>query len=959
MPDLAEILRIDGQVLELAQDIEVIRSLEVLVNKYHERRAELAGLGLADVFAFIDSIENDDAFFNALDGIGLEDQELKGHVSRVSGALGQISEEQRKLIQPLSSFDEQQIGQNPGLVDWAILDTGATASGGDGTEYSFSLGASATMEFEAGDTWPVEGIGLPDPLLRLGLAGALEATASAGLPVNGGSFTLRTDNSLSSSIDYFFAPNASRLYAAAIVRSLDDLCNPFSLDSTWQAVARSDVRGVIAQVDGSTSFDLEVGIAEGFTIASDIADAAVGLTVGARISRSAVYDLSIAGRPASGSSGQALEVLLTREATRRRGSSIELGVEIDMAALADRLRQILKRHQQAFEKDLSEYEDYLTPGTYLQVQLSDKLSARIDSLTSDRGVQDALKETFKGYLGLDQRPRLPKLKQLLTGQITGRLDELGEVVTGRADLVAAELVQRIADEIGLDAGKAVDGLVTEATSLVTDIQDDLKDKVSSLADSALKGLIEQLEESGAEISDAVIKADAALKGVRDIIGKYEGLLKKLIAETGKAARAKITATLTREETWTSGRIVDVHMTISADTAATRKAFEAVVRGDMKRILDMLRQPVPGVHFDRDNMELARFAEIDQTIGFDVVLLGFEFSTQSIFDADAHVSSDGAGHVSVTSNATWSKRKTTNKEEREIQFVDTFELAAASATKQLNIDLNLSHQDQDLRVKELKRFVRGFESAKLLKEGITSSALEVIRGWNLGRTANKIKADINLALHLSQKSSLRLMQLGDRVNGALNDRARKNLFRIAFRELVESGAYDMEAAIRLAERVLVQTRMGDRKPLIDVLYDYTPQLHDRTVGDPNLSPTFHEHVIRDLHRAHRLHELCMDFVDFVDIMGDVYEATPSLVHNEGWTESRYIEAQKKLNARLRNWLKIKSRLLFWIDDEAHPRTIAFVGALMAAASHGSGDTEGAMLSLTLVRRNRDREVVALA
>jgi hypothetical protein len=959
MSDLAEILRVDDRVLDLGRDIEVIQSLEILATRYRERQAEIAGLGPADVFEFIDSIANDEAFFGALDGIGFDGQELSGHVSRVSEALGRISDEQRKLIQPLSAFDEQQVGQDPGLVDWAILDAGTTAAGGAGSDYSFSLGASATMEFEAGDTWPVEGIGLPDPLLRLGLTGSLQATASAGLPVNGGSLTLSTENSLSSSIDYFFAPDAGRLYAAAIASGLNDLCNPFSLDSTWQAIARSSLRGVIAQVDGSTSLDLEVGIAEGFTIARDIADASVGLTVGARISRSAVYDLSIAGRPASGSSGQALEVLLTREGTRSRGSSIELGVEIDLAALADRLRQILKRHQQAYETVLTEYEDYLKPGTYLREQLSDKLDARVASLTSDRGVQDALKETFRKSLGLEQRPRLPKLKELLTGQITGHLDELGEVVTGRAELVAAELVQKIADEIGLNASEAIDGLVSETTSLVSDIQDDLTDKVTSLADSALEGLIEQLEESGAAASNAVNKADAALQGVRGIIGKYEGLLKKLIAETGNAARAKITARLTREEAQTSGRIVDLSMTITANTAATRKAFETVVRGDMNGILNMLRQPVPGTHFDRDNMALARFAEIDRTIGFDVVLLGFEFSTQSIFDADARVASDGAGHVSVTSNATWTKRKTTKREEREIQFVDTFELAAASATKQLNIDLNISHQDQDLHVEELKRFIGGFESARLLKEGITTSALDVIRGWNLGRTADKIKADIDLGLHLSHKSSLRLMQIGDRLNGSLNDAARKNLFVIAFRELVESGAYDMDTAVRLAERVLTQTRMGDRKPLIDVLYDYTAQLHDRTVGDPDLSPTFHGQVIRDLNRAHRLHELCMDFVDFVDIMGDVYEATPSLVAEEGWTESRYLDAQKQLNERLRNWLKIKSRLLFWIDDEAHPRTIAFVGALMSASGRGTGDTEGATIGLTLVRRNGDREVVTLA
>ena len=131
MPDLSEVLRLDDQVLDFARDIEVIRSLEIIVTTFNERRREIADLGLSDVFEFITSVEEDQEFFDALSDIGLDGDELKSHVSRVSGALGKISEEQRKLIQPLAAFDEQENGKDQGLVNWSILDSGTSGAGNE------------------------------------------------------------------------------------------------------------------------------------------------------------------------------------------------------------------------------------------------------------------------------------------------------------------------------------------------------------------------------------------------------------------------------------------------------------------------------------------------------------------------------------------------------------------------------------------------------------------------------------------------------------------------------------------------------------------------------------------------------------------------------------------------------------------------------------------------------------
>ena len=350
------------------------------------------------------------------------------------------------------------------------------------------------------------------------------------------------------------------------------------------------------------------------------------------------------------------------------------------------------------------------------------------------------------------------------------------------------------------------------------------------------------------------------------------------------------------------------------------------------------------------MALTRFATVDRALGFDIVFLGIELNTQSIFDADAHVTADGSGRVSVTSSASFERRKSTKKEEREIRFVDAFELAAAEATRQFEIDLNISHEDEALERQEIARFLESFERARLLTAGTTERAVAVFERWAGPGDDPEVKADINLGLALDEKSSKELMQLTERNEGNLTDACRRRLFRIALRELGESGAYDFDTIGNLAEVVRAQTRMDDSKTLAHVLFDYTSQLHERALGDLLHGGSSHARRKRELERASRLHGLCMGLVEFVDTMGDIYEAKPGLGGDGTWNEDDYLDAQRKLNRLIRRWLRTDTGLLFWISDKAHPLTVAFTGALIAIASIGADQDSAPALVVNLVRRD---------
>ena len=961
MERLLEFLEMGQNVLDLAKDIEVVEALEEVVQTWKDNQAAIATLGVSGVFELISSVERDVAFFEALNDLGLDGDAIRAKVTVISNAVGNIPEPYRKLAQRLSEFDEQTVGGDPGLVPWKILDVGKARQGSGTVDYAFDIGTTASIELEAGDTWPRNADSMPDNLLRLGIRGDLEADASASLPLKVGSVTAGARNPASAALDYYFHPESRDvIFAAAVVRRLGNLRNPFSLDSVWKDLMHTDLNGVIAQVDGSTGFSLDIGIAEGFTIAGELATAGIGLTVGATVKRSGAYALVLRTLPPASDTPQMIEATLTRNTVDERGRRLALGVTVDLSGLAGRLRAILKRHHGALQSVLDDYAEFLTPGTYLREKLHASLKSRVDEVVGDDALRDVLKDAVGGALGVDAPPTPAGLRKLIESEIVDALDGAGQVVTGHATAVAREVVARLADKFQFDTGPITEALESRVQSLVEELQGDLATSVGNLSGPALRTLADALNRAGVATARSVASADEALAGVREILGKYEGLLKRLIAETENAARTRIVARLTHEQTRTSGHSVDVRMLISRNNDATTTAFETLVRGDMDGIVQLLREGVPGIDFDRENMALSRFASIDSSLGFELVFLGFEFGSQSIFEAEARVTSDGAGRVSVVSNATWLKRKSTPREERNIRFVDAFELTAASATRRLNIDLGISHLDESLRLDEVDTFLRSFESAGLLATGTTDRAREVFVGWAGPGEDRKIAADINLSLQLNDKASRGLMQLGERANGNLTDSCRRKLFRVAIRELVESGAYSAENVAEVAEGVRAQTRMEEGKLRVDVLYDYTPMLHQRTTGSANLSPTFpaHQRRIRELERAHRIHKLCIGFVEFVDVMGDIYQAEPAFDDANGWTESEYLDAQKTMDGYIRDWLKIESRFLFWIGDEAHPRTVAFVGALVALAGSVQEEGPNSELVLSLVRRDGTPDEVTL-
>src|SRR5690606_34255886 len=106
------------------------------------------------------------------------------------------------------------------------------------------------------------------------------------------------------------------------------------------------------------------------------------------------------------------------------------------------------------------------------------------------------------------------------------------------------------------------------------------------------------------------------------------------------------------------------------------------------------------------------------------------------------------------------------EEREVSFIDAYELSAAEATREFDVALEISHEDEKLRRREIERIIRGFESAKLLPDGTLQRALDQFDSWIGPGEKNRLQADIKFALRLDGKQLERILCLDRRDGTAL-------------------------------------------------------------------------------------------------------------------------------------------------------------------------------------------------
>jgi hypothetical protein len=949
---LKELLKAQGKKLDVAADVETLQALATIREHWEQLRGAVAARDVDSALAFIETLIRDPQngpLVQALDALGLPGGKLRAALTKLGDTFQNVDPKFLTLLKPVALFDEEGDGPNDGLIDWQLLGSrklGSPPRAASKPTYAFELGALAKLELEAGDAWPGTEAGVADPLLRIGFGGRFEFGAKARIPFSAGALGLGGGASREAFLDYYFDVRTDQgFYARAVADRLGSMPNPLSLESVWKAFEDSDIAGVVLETKGESAFSVDVSLADAFAFKHDV-KTNVGLTFEAKVRRRSTFMLRLHKLADASAGSLRVEATLERLHVNEREREMDLGLEVDLASLGRRLAKILEEHQGELKAVLEDYGDYLEPGTYLRsVALKTLRTQFVQDFTQDAALQAALEDVAEHALGVASGRAGKQLETLIEARVAHLLDGADGVITGELDEVAANVGRALAKALGF-APELLETVVAKVQGLVDGIRGDLATRVKDLSGAKLAELMTKIDAAGAKVAAAGGKANRALAGVRDVIGRYETGLAKLKAKVSDAAQMKVVAKLSAAKASGTERAVDAKLLFKRPSKAAEKIYGDIVRGDFDAIVALLKRPSSDVEVIASETTLSEQTTASRRLGVAAVLVGFELGASSLFEAESEVVIQG-GRVAVISKGEFRSRKRKPREEREVAFIDAYELAAAEETREFDVALEISNEDDRLKRREVERVIGGFESAALLPRGTTDRAVDTFNRWVGPGAKKRIPADIKFALRLGGKEFERVMCLDRRVGTSLPPAVQKEIFDVVVDELVQSGFHEEDHVPRLAAAVhQALGNPGPMPPPKEVLFNYAPKLHRRLVA-----------TVRDQHKKTRLrlaaalHERCMSLVAAFDTMGDIYTAEPRIGAGEGWDAAQFDAAQRELNELLADWLKAGWR------DAVRPRTIAFVGTLVALAKL-DGEPDAGFLSLTITKRGENPETVVL-
>lgn len=927
----------------LDDEAELLLALGEMAGKWADFAQEIDGFGsVLELVQAIAAGTSDDKVAAAFATIGAEDvlATLKRSADRLASLLEELPHSLKKLLEPIGAYDEAQTQtRDSGVVRWPLLDKGIGAGGDavadtatDRATYALSLDAKAALIFEAGDTWPYSDA-VAGPLLRLRAEGGLTSKTSARLPYSLGAATASASGSATCALEYYFAPADPRtIYALALAQRVPRLVDPFDFDAVWNGFATSDLAGIHYGFEGGAKFDLAVSLADAGALGTALkAELAASVTIGVELTGK--YFLTF--RVAPGQAGGELRIVaaLSRERSRSGDLGIKLGGTVDLGGLAKGVHRILAGALDKWDEVLREITPYLAPGTFLQSKAASLFDEEARTLIKNEALRDALVRDLRGTIGVGE-PDESQLSAWLAGRLSGALDSAQGWAEDRAQAVTSLL-----DNLGrglpaLAQGEVRTLLSGTAEKLVGKAGEALKSKIDTLFASQAKALGKALNDVGVIADKRVADADAALAGVRKLIARYDALFRKVLAATEDAARTKISAVVQIEENRTQSATLEIEGTFLRRSEAARAIFEALVRGELAALIELLAGGEGGLDFeiDPERSQLKRYAARTGKYGAELVLFGFGASGSELLSGEAGVVVDGTGVVQVDAKGRLLKRFSGLDADREIELVSSYSLlraralanAPAAAERSIGLAVTIGHIDESLKRHEVERFVGSLAAARLVPADALETAKTTFTRWTGNPGSNgKVGGALQLKLAFGRGELARLLDLA--AIGALAEPRRRAIVRTAFDTLAGASATDRQA---IAGSLAFLAKETDHKPLEDMLMDRnrTQRLLKVEVTGSHIRRIASEHEAFDdaMGLAHGMLEM-------IEQLRRIYFSTPETVGDDDprtWSPKDYRDAQRNAVKAVRGWMQLNA-VLFWTNSKVHPRTIAFfdtIGAL---------------------------------
>jgi hypothetical protein len=930
MPNLEALLQ-DAQ--DLRGDLELIKAVAAIVKAWPRLAATLNDFPSAE--ALLEKLVEDvdgETFVTAFGKVeGGED--LRGRLSealkRVRDAAGKLPPEVKLLLTRTSAIAHEVKDEHPGLVALTLVDKDKDVPVGGG-DYKLKLGGAAKLEFEANDAGFSAG-GTGEPVLRVAASAELRASGSAKLPFQGGAVNAQAAASAGLGLQGFFEVAVDdRLYAVDIVDALADIPDPFDFRAVGAAFDDTRLRGIAYSFHGATSARVEVSIADGLKLGAGVT-AMLGASLGVGLSQEGQYDL-VLRRGTERGGVHTIKAKLVRKRKAERSLSGNLGLTVDVSALTTRVHEVLKDAIGQWDVLLAKVKPFLSPGTALKAMAPQLIEEAAKTLLADGKLRDALVADLKGAAGIDPTST-SQLVDWVGKELSGALDRAGVLVDATVAGPVEAAVERAIGQLKRNVPTlAQAGFEDQLRAAVKDLPGravaELKTKLDELIKTHGAPVVgELLEDAGAAAQGAYQGLDEVFAGVRDLVQRYDKLFQDVLKKAEEATKAKITASLTFEESRSSEVEVQFTGEILDRSAAAKDVFEALTRGETKALTDLLKAGSSAAVDIGNESSIRRRLESKSGRGFEMVLLNFgSLKGSELLTAKAESLVDADGNVQIDSSVELKKRFGSAGEARTTTFVDLARLAIAKneqgeedVVRALELGVSVLNEDAKLEQKELKKFFESLEKRGLVPAGTTTRAVQQFVAWSAG--AAHIKVDVSVKYWFSGEAARKLLMLGEPL--------REPGGRLAFATQKKIVAAALDRLLEVEVLKKVATLVDAASQVKTQLLEPANKKYKASMTMPEVFLAFYEEHLASpndkfMENFHMVGVPAVHLVSLIQTLGDVYNAPA------GWKLEQFQAAQRGIGDGADPWLRTGALFLFGVSDEIPKRVAAFLLVLARLA-----------------------------
>ena len=438
--------------------------------------------------------------------------------------------------------------------------------------------------------------------------------------------------------------------------------------------------------------------------------------------------------------------------------------------------------------------------------------------------------------------------------------------------------------------------------------------------------------------------------------RFQAFARDVIAATEDAAKTRIEARIGWSGTDTAARKYELIGTFSEATDETNDLWRALVTGRLKPFQRILADPslTPAGMRLAPESSLSQFAGQERGFALEVVVLGIEISLASIVKSEARITINAAGDIAVSAKGSALRKAEGFTEGRSASFISSWDLLLMKADmksggrRTLAVGVGFDHNDRDLKAHEVEGLLGGLSQQGLIATQREKSALGLYQSWRVNAAAvGRVRGRIGLRLQLPQTAVERMVAIGRDLNRRDNA-ALLSVFALAVQTQIAAGVVSgkqFERDIKSAkDHFTISLKTDDPTAYMVALWNSKTRLIPAQGEGPRLPA-----LAQLVPRAGALATL-------LATMAAIYDAVPEGAGgvSNGWTETQYADAEKKLASASRSWLMLNQDFVFWFRSSLHPAILAFFHVLVAmnrSVAPGARASDGLDEPLDAKRRQR--------